>query len=502
MSIRVRRVTDNLSYTDLCAVGYVPAIWPEVVLPQKSYYPVWVHRGKLHSEYGCFVETLIIKELALARDTTLTLPYNIPAESTVSHIASTLFGSAKIAAADIERDAAYWKRWTGDKLAALLPAGWASSDFQLQSRHLAGHPDLIILTEGAEGGSISIYDIKTVVSCAPGKSRDQMALQLLAYCALARAQGYNVKSVSAILPVQGQVLAIEPELLMGWDSTDFTALLLDRAKGYQNDDDAERAQRALLRAYGVPVALLGGHVPKKSTILETIKQAPPKYPIQFFLGSPRGSARSVDDLDLVRAGEYVQTQSMRCFIHTPYIINLCNTDGPDKWALKLLEKDLNAGQILGAQGVVVHTGAANHHPLKMALDIMFDGLVKALESATPECPVLLETPAGEGHDTLCTVDEMSEFYNRFTDEQKKLIKICVDTAHVWGADYEPMDYLRKWEGLQSPGSIGLIHYNDSKVKKGARLDRHEAPGHGQIGADKLEMVAAWAVRHGVALIRE
>ena len=50
------------------------------------------------------------------------------------------------------------------------------------------------------------------------------------------------------------------------------------------------------------------------------------------------------------------------------------------------------------------------------------------------------------------------------------------------AGYNPSDYALSWDNRVP---IKLVHYNDSKVKKGSRVDRHERPGMGQIGQEEM-----------------
>ena len=84
---------------------------------------------------------------------------------------------------------------------------------------------------------------------------------------------------------------------------------------------------------------------------------------------------------------------------------------------------------------------------------------------------------------------------------KKKCKICVDTCHVFASGYDPLIYLTNIQ-YNHPGSIALVHFNDSKGEKGCRKDRHAFPGDGHIGIDKMREIAEWCVEHKIPMIYE
>jgi len=63
-----------------------------------------------------------------------------------------------------------------------------------------------------------------------------------------------------------------------------------------------------------------------------------------------------------------------------------------------------------------------------------------------------------------------------------------------------MEYILELEKRGVP--IKLIHYNDSKMKKGSRRDRHAAIGNGYIGFSPLFNVLSWAIKNNVPCVSE
>ncbi|NLD99720.1 MAG: deoxyribonuclease IV, partial [Fibrobacter sp.] len=79
-------------------------------------------------------------------------------------------------------------------------------------------------------------------------------------------------------------------------------------------------------------------------------------------------------------------------------------------------------------------------------------------------------------------------------EDKSRIGFCIDTCHTYAAGYD----LRTKETYENTmkqieNTIGFsflrgVHLNDSKVKHGSRLDRHESIGKGKLGLPFFKMI--------------
>jgi deoxyribonuclease-4 len=62
--------------------------------------------------------------------------------------------------------------------------------------------------------------------------------------------------------------------------------------------------------------------------------------------------------------------------------------------------------------------------------------------------------------------------------------------------------LRAYARTAGPGGIGLIHVNDSRDPAGSKRDRHEAIGHGTIGADAFSALFTTPVTRKVPMVVE
>jgi deoxyribonuclease-4 len=204
------------------------------------------------------------------------------------------------------------------------------------------------------------------------------------------------------------------------------------------------------------------------------------------------------------AKAFIAESGLQYFTHAAYTINLCaDHHGEDgNWAQRSLDEDLQVTVDMGGRGVIVHTGACKGRPLEEALNTMEKMVRCALQYATKYCPLLLETPCGEGTEVCTNIQDLGSFFFRFTPEEREKLGVCIDTAHIWGAGYDnPVDYFKHWEQYcQTP--IGLVHFNDSRSQCGDRTDKHAPPGQGYIGMEKMLAVGAWCQARGIPMVHE
>jgi deoxyribonuclease-4 len=230
---------------------------------------------------------------------------------------------------------------------------------------------------------------------------------------------------------------------------------------------------------------VGSHMKKYPTLLETVMTLPDvKKPYQIFLGNPQSLFVKVAPADIAAAGAYVKAQGLHVYVHTQYTINLCNNDAErmrDDMRASLRQQ-LKIACELGCRGVVVHVGKSCKTPVKEALEVMRQNILAVLEAGSYDCPLLLETPAGQGTETLTKKEDFIQFVAAINDPR---FGICVDTCHVFASGYDPLEYL----SAAPYGLIRLVHFNDSLTPLGSKKDRHALCGTGYIGIKKMNAVA-------------
>jgi deoxyribonuclease-4 len=234
---------------------------------------------------------------------------------------------------------------------------------------------------------------------------------------------------------------------------------------------------------------------KLPTLLATV-QALPDYtkPYQIFISNPQGTKVDISEDDLKATKEWIAKTGQNVFVHSQYIINLCQPASTG-WHITALKKSLIAAAAAGFKGVVVHVGKSVDMLKNEAMENMRQNIRKVLEVATEECPLLLETPAGQGTETLTKREDFLAFVQSFEDER---IGICIDTCHVFATGYCPLEYLK----ATPEKLVKLVHFNDSQTPKGSKKDRHALVGTGHIGFGKMAEVGVFCAERGWPMVIE
>lgn len=249
--------------------------------------------------------------------------------------------------------------------------------------------------------------------------------------------------------------------------------------------------------------IVGSHVGKKVSFLETAKYAKCNNfnSFQIFTGNTKGYYRKTPCLkDLEATNKFIQDNTMKMFIHSIYLINLGRADGIEK-SLDNLKWELEWGPRMGASGVVVHVGKYLKGSEDTAVQNMKDNIAKLVDGIDTSCPLLIETPAGQGTECLTKMEDFGKFVSEMKELYPGKIDCCLDSCHIYASGYQPLDYMKSLES-----QFGLIprlfHYNDSKTPLGSRKDRHELPGEGHIGSQPMEELMNYCVTKDVPMVLE
>ena len=356
----------------------------------------------------------------------------------------------------------------------------ARGDFRAEEEvgtgRVRGHPDLRTPTQ--------VFEIKMT-----GRLKENwqdFLFQVFAYAALAS----EVTDLYLVLPLQ--------EIIWHYDVTTWAkraayATYLETAAGRK--EGAKGPALNLIKSHAI-----GSHMPKLKTLAATIDSLPLDCPSQIFLSGPQSSHLNVAAEDIEAARTLIQESGRQVFIHSPYLINLCTiADATNEaYHTQLLIKNLKIGVAMGARGIVVHVGKSTTQTVEAALATMKINLVACLEHATVECPILLETPAGQGTEVLTRCEAFAAFVAEINDAR---LRICIDTCHVFSAGEHPVVYMDRIIS-EHPELLRLIHFNDSAKACGACLDRHAFIGEGHIGFPTMMEIANKAKTFEIPMVIE
>jgi deoxyribonuclease-4 len=241
--------------------------------------------------------------------------------------------------------------------------------------------------------------------------------------------------------------------------------------------------------------------------------------IQIFVSNPIGKHPNniLDKYDKISKDikNYSTEKLTKIVIHSPYTLNFAKQFNIKSYWIKTILDELRIAHKIGAIGCVIHVGKYLDLDVNLATQNMYLSLkyiVSVIRSEKLKVSLILETAAGQGTELFVTesntIDDLANFYHRFNKEDKKILKICVDTCHIFsgGFDISSKKKVRyffilfdKIIGLEH---LALIHFNDSKTEYNSHKDRHEKIGKGKIKISGLIEFIRQAYKFKIPLILE
>ena len=265
----------------------------------------------------------------------------------------------------------------------------------------------------------------------------------------------------------------------------------------------------------------GAHISIKNGIISAINEIIDYggNMIQIFISNPMSVKYNFkySETDYITIKQKLKDTNSKLVIHLPYVINLSKPTKKieESWWIKMICDQLEVSHKMGSIGCVVHVGKYLDLTELEGLENMFNALKYVIsyirENKLDTC-IILETAAGQGTELITTknnsLKEFSDFYNRFSDNEKNHIKICVDTCHIFAAGFDITNnnkvktFFDEFHKLIGIKYLGLIHLNDSKTNCGSCVDRHENLGIGKIGIEGLRNFIRYASYYKIPIILE
>ncbi len=247
------------------------------------------------------------------------------------------------------------------------------------------------------------------------------------------------------------------------------------------------------------MVVLGSHVSMKAPdmMLGSVKEAA-SYDADTFMiytGAPQNTRRkAIEDLYIPEAHELMKEKNIKSedlVIHAPYIVNLGNTYKLDnfEFAIEFMKEEILRSEAIGATQMTMHPGAHVGAGPEAGIDKIAEGLNQILRS-DQTIQIALETMAGKGTEIGRSFEELAQIIERVDLDEK--LSVTLDTCHIHDAGYpvkEDFDWvLDEFDRIVGLDRLKVIHVNDSKNPQGAKKDRHENIGFGEIGFDALNHV--------------
>jgi deoxyribonuclease-4 len=241
--------------------------------------------------------------------------------------------------------------------------------------------------------------------------------------------------------------------------------------------------------------IIGAHIPRETTIIKTMDQIKINggNALQIFTTNPRSTnisdnTKYINESHLIK--KYCNINKFALVVHGPYVLNIAKPFKIGKREIEIMDtfiyNDIITANYIGAIGYIIHVGKYLTNSKEDAIYIMrynIKNLLKTMAANNIKTKLVLETPAGQGTELLSDFKDFINFYYSFTEEERHLFKLCIDTCHIWNAGYELYEVLPL---IPDKNDIIVIHANNSKNIKGARVDRHEFILEGKILADDIK----------------
>ncbi|WP_414046270.1 deoxyribonuclease IV [Macrococcus equi] len=243
--------------------------------------------------------------------------------------------------------------------------------------------------------------------------------------------------------------------------------------------------------------LIGSHVSMsgKKMLLAAAEEAASYNASTFMIytGAPQNTRRKpIEDLNIEAGLAYMKEHNLsNIVVHAPYIINIANTVKPEVFALgvEFLQKEIERTEAIGAKDIVLHPGAHVGAGEEAGIKKIIEGLNEVLSNDN-NVRIALETMAGKGSECGKSFEELAEIISGVTNNER--LSVCFDTCHTHDAGYDIVNdfdsVLEEFDKIVGLDRIQVVHVNDSKNVQGARKDRHENFGFGNIGFDALSKV--------------
>lgn len=211
--------------------------------------------------------------------------------------------------------------------------------------------------------------------------------------------------------------------------------------------------------------------------------------VQYFPKNPKSyRPKPFNREELEREAAEVAGLGVVTVCHSPYVTNLSTPDPQlRELSISSIVNDLEIADAYGTPHLVVHCGKHVGEGTERGRQMMVEAIDEVLRRFTGRTMLLLENTAGQGTELGRTLDELLEIHAAL--EQPERVGFCFDTCHAFVSGVLDFD---RWEAFVAAftqpdflSKVRVVHLNDSKAGFGARRDRHELVGRGEIGAERL-----------------
>ena len=256
--------------------------------------------------------------------------------------------------------------------------------------------------------------------------------------------------------------------------------------------------------------IIGSHVSykKEDGLVGSVKEALSykANTFMFYTGAPQNTNRIPINMEQVKEAYKIMEENNinpnNVIVHAPYIINLANDTKNYDFSIKFLKEELKRVEQLGMKYLVLHPGSHVGLGIEKGISNIVFALNEALK-VTDKVVICLETMAGKGSEVGSNFSEIKQIIEGV--EKQDQIMVCLDSCHINDAGYDVSNIdsvLEEFDNIIGLSKLACIHINDSKNIKGAKKDRHENFGFGNLGFNNLISIIYHSKLKGIPKILE
>ena len=184
---------------------------------------------------------------------------------------------------------------------------------------------------------------------------------------------------------------------------------------------------------------------------------------------------------------------IKVFAHSIYLNNLASRGKSAKKTFNEMIDEIARADSLGIEYIVIHPGSHEGDGENSAINRIAGTLDRVFQrTEKSKAKILLETTAGVDTNLGYRFEHFKDIMALSNYPER--IGVCLDTSHVFAAGYDISNsegyhrVIEEFDRIIGLENLKLIHLNDSKTKRGSRLDRHEHIGMGYIGDSGFRLI--------------
>jgi deoxyribonuclease-4 len=196
-------------------------------------------------------------------------------------------------------------------------------------------------------------------------------------------------------------------------------------------------------------------------------------------------------------------------VHDGYLINIGNPDAAKRErSVTSLIDEVERCAALGLTLLNIHPGSGlGIIPADECAALVAESLNVIVDKTRKSgVSIVIESTAGQGSYLGGRFEESAMIIDKVEDKSR--IGACIDTCHIFAAGYGIRDEQSYKDTMAAFGNtVGFkyirgLHLNDAKSAIGARTDRHESIGKGNIGIEAFRLLMKDARFDGIPCILE